>query len=84
MSGDNPPAFPNNGSYGHSGQYLPEGGMTLRDWFAGQAIAAIITVTSAGQHHPGRSKPDASTLEGMALDAYELADAMLATRQQEK
>jgi len=78
MSVDNPLIFPIRDVNEHPGPF----GLTLRDWFAGQAIAAIITATSAGQHHPGRSKPDASTLEGMALDAYELADALLHARKE--
>lgn len=56
-------------------------GMTLRDWFAGQAIPAIIAATSAGQHNPGMKVPQGATIvEGMAHDAYELADAMLEAR----
>lgn len=65
---DNPNAFPH-----------PSGpqGMTLRDWFAGQALGSVITATSAGQN----------TLDGtgtvydmLAQEAYRLADAMLAER----
>lgn len=56
-----------------------EGGMSLRDWFAGQALPAVIHATCAGQHHPG-DKHGMGTVTGMALDAYELADAMLAAR----
>lgn len=58
-----------------------ETGMTLRDWFAGQAIPAIIAATSAGQHNPGMKVPQGATIiERMAHDAYELADAMLEAR----
>ena len=42
-------------------------GMSLRDWFAGQALAGLAA--------------DGLTYEGMAKDAYELADAMLAARE---
>lgn len=46
----------------------PEGehGMTLRDWFAGQALAAL----PLGEMHVGDA----------ADDAYEIADAMLKAR----
>lgn len=44
-------------------------GMSLRDWFAGQALAGAV------QHQP--CQPAAN---GMAQRAYELADAMLAVR----
>lgn len=69
---DNPYAFPN----GRIVHY----GMTLRDWFAGQALGAIITATSNGQHYPARE--GRSLIQGMTQDAYELADAMLAHRKE--
>lgn len=72
---DNPPAFPLvSDIIGHCE------GMTLRDWFAGQALVAIVTATSNGQHYPAREGQ--SLIEGMAQDAYELADAMLAARKE--
>ena len=72
---DNPPAFPLvSDIIGHCE------GMTLRDWFAGQALNAIVTATSNGQHHPARD--GRSLVEGMTHDAYELADAMLAARKE--
>lgn len=57
-------------------------GMTLRDWFAGQALAAIIAVTSAGQHQPEK-KHGKGVVDSMALEAYAMADAMLAAREVE-
>lgn len=77
---DNPPAFPNGGAYGRTGDYLPEGGMTLHDWFAGQALPAVIAATSAGQHEPIGLSEGKSTVQAMASDAYALANAMLAER----
>ena len=72
---DNPPAFPLvSDIIGHCE------GMTLRDWFAGQALGAIVTATSNGQHQPARD--ERNLIEGMAHDAYELADAMLAARKE--
>lgn len=56
-------------------------GLSLRDWFAGQAIGSIISAASAKQHHPGRGASDPRPLEQrIAGDAYEIADAMLAVR----
>jgi hypothetical protein len=72
MSVDNPPAFPRAATdydtWGHSG-------MTLRDYFAGQAIGDLIS----GRDWSGL--PD--TQEKVALwarAAYHVADAMLAAR----
>lgn len=56
-------------------------GMTLRDWFAGQALPAIITATSARQHDPGTRGDDRRLIDRMASDAYDIADAMIAERQ---
>jgi hypothetical protein len=74
---DNPQAFP----LATTAETIDTPGMTLRDWFAGQALGAIITATSNGQHYPAREGQ--SLIEGMAQDAYELADTMLAERAKE-
>ena len=50
-------------------------GMTLRDWFAGQAMAAIIAKTPFLEF-PEDFTPHRKT----ALGAYEYADAMLTAR----
>ncbi len=55
-------------------------GMTLRDWFAGQAMAAIINKIPA--YVGGRQ--DQHTNETVARGAYNYADAMLAIRQQQE
>ena len=57
-------AFPSN-EYGNLG-------MSLRDYFAGQALAGLLACpeTSGGE-------------EAFALNAYKYADAMLAERQKE-
>lgn len=52
--------------------------MTLRDVFAVAAMHAILNVTSHGLHSP---RPDISTDDSIALDAYTLSDAMLKARQ---
>lgn len=67
---DGGPAFP--------GGELPEhpkhpNGMSLRDWFAGQALGAVIAATKNDTREHGE------TLEQMfARKAYAVADAMLA------
>jgi len=64
----NPPAFPTvvplEFQFAHDG-------MTLRDWFAGQALSGMAA----------NAEVDAVNSE-MALIAYSLADAMLAQRTQ--
>lgn len=70
---DNPydqPAFP---------QVIPDSftlanpGMTLRDWFAGQALAGLL---SAAATYGGKTDNRAA----LAADAYATADAILAER----
>lgn len=64
----------------HDGAWAPkshygmegERGMSLRDWFAGQALCGIIAA-------PGM-QPDDSNRGGCATLAYEFADAMLTAR----
>lgn len=66
------PAFPY-----HIGFVLNEG-MTLRDWFAGQALAGCATGLS-GLGDIG-ADTRAAALGQMAAVLYEIADAMLAER----
>jgi len=64
------PAFPTHGGGGYGDDprnHTLGGGMSLRDWFAGQALA-----TAYAQHE---TSPD-NTAEW----AYQVADAMLAAR----
>jgi hypothetical protein len=49
-------------------------GMTLRDYFAGQALAALSTKIEYGVYYKTNA----------AKDAYEIADAMIEARQQTK
>jgi hypothetical protein len=55
----------------------PFGGMTLREYYAGQALGAIITATSRGQHTVLRDD-GLSAIQSIARDAVEMADALLA------
>ena len=65
-------AFPVREWIGPNDQMIwPETGMSLRDWFAGQALAGL---SSRLGYHP---KSDPADVVG---DAYTLADAMIAER----
>ena len=64
------PAFPYT-EYNQDGSlYNTERGMSLRDWFAGQALAGMLA-------NPARD----TDFEGFAADAYTFSDAMLAERE---
>ena len=71
---DNPQAFPCLDDSG-CGLSMRDPGMTLRDWFAGQALTSTMLLVTGHESEPG---------EGMAQTfarrAYELADAMLEAR----
>jgi hypothetical protein len=67
LSTDGGPAFPSEGE-GHGNPKFHSPGMTLRDYFAGQALSAI-----ADDY---QSKP-----EWIAERAYYIADAMLKARE---
>lgn len=62
----NPPAFPNTGNT--SWDMHPAEGMTLRDWFAGQALTGLLASDMLADN------------ERFAQAAYTYADAMLAAR----
>jgi len=72
----NPYAFPRHPDHPVTELYAEaEAGMTLRDWFAGQAMAGIMSGTLADG-----SKLDAKGIPQAACAAYALAAAMLAER----
>lgn len=75
---ENPSAFPE--VPGDFNAYEGRAGMTLRDWFAGQALPAVIAATSAGQHQPRMEEGDEHIRFAIVRDAYDMADAMLAER----
>ncbi len=66
---ENPPAFPMQPVTASGKPCSPESGMTLRDYFAGQALVGFL---SNAQFYV----PDA-----IGCRAYEAADAMLAERE---
>ena len=58
---------------GYSGLELTDPGMSLRDYFAARAIGPLL------QH--AETYPPASWYLEIAVDAYAMADAMLAARE---
>lgn len=77
MRNDGGPAFPR---YGNDekrvASALCQDGMSLRDYFAGQALNAIAP-------HAGEERTDEELADVYARQAYLLADAMLAERAKE-
>jgi hypothetical protein len=73
QSNNGGPAFPSHGSMGE----VTHQGMSLRDYFAAQALPAMVAVVSSGTHNP---TSDGSIEDAMARDCYRLADAMLRAR----
>lgn len=64
---ENPPAFPN--------------GMTLRDWFAGQALAGIMANVELIKAIRDQATADGHSFErGISVTAKVIANAMLAER----
>ncbi len=61
------PAYPSHGSMGE----VTHEGMTLRDYFAAQALPAMMTEALKFKASP----------ESIARDAYRFADCMLAARE---
>jgi hypothetical protein len=71
-------AFPN--SVQPDFQYA-EAGMTLRDWFAGQALAGVMASPDGSVfRYVIETAKTTSPAPAVAALAYELADAMLAER----
>ena len=76
---DGGPAFPNRGDNSDKWPYYD--GMTLRDWFAGQALACLATWSiNTDPENPTMVNP---INEELAKECYATADAMLAERDKE-
>ena len=74
MSGGSVPAFPRAATWSPDGQHLvgQQAGMTLRDWFAGQALAGAMA--QHGSYGIGNGPAE------IAARMYEIADALLSAR----
>lgn len=77
---DGGPAFPSPAC----GDWSPEYGMSLRDFFAGHALDSGVCRTSVPEYdltkYFGPTRTDISRTEIIAAEAYAIADAMLARR----
>lgn len=78
MINDCGPAFPS----GDNSAFGPHAGMSLRHWYAGQAMAALITkanfIDREGQHGVGMTQADIDEFrKDIAVSAREYADAMI-------
>ncbi len=79
MKDDGGSAFPNDGAWANGN---PEGGMTLRDWFAGQALSAMLANVEALKvlSVEAKRRGDSDGFGVTAEMAYRHADAMLEER----
>jgi hypothetical protein len=77
---DGGPAFPHFkiDPYSSKVEICPQGGMSLRDWFAGQALAGICAPLYDDE------SPTIWKHREFAKGAYMFADAMLAARKSKK
>jgi len=75
---DQEPAFPNTGYEAWGPEASP--GMTLRDWFASQALASTLSNIEE-QVFIDLTAPDSRACRVFARVAYAVADAMLAERE---
>jgi len=69
------PAFPFEHGHSPDACNVRENGMSLRDYFAGQALIGLLAMQS------GRSPKDTLTVTDLTWQAYTTADAMLAARE---
>jgi hypothetical protein len=75
INDDGGPAFPFE-ERDANGQFRQFSGMTLRDWFAGQALN--------GCQRPSADGSEYSNAKDIAEAAYSIADAMIAARKEAK
>jgi hypothetical protein len=75
---DGGPAFPCPVEFDPNNQLVSHGsfGMTLRDWFAGQALAGV-----ESSYDPSGDWPGPLWCDEAAAHCYEIADAMLKARE---
>ena len=72
LNNDGGPAFPGFDLINQEGRRNPAG-MTLRDYFAGQALAGILASANFG-----------NVKDWIGAKAYEVADSMLAARERKE
>jgi hypothetical protein len=72
--GDGGPAFPRSGYHPDDPE---KSGMSLRDYFAGQALAGLL---ACEKFQPFRNDGEEIASGLIASNCYEIADAMLAAR----
>ena len=80
---DGGPAFPLGTSSNSEAEHMMAvgtGGMSLRDWFAGQALAGI----EAASAHPDVDLTIDPDFDMTASYCYRMADAMLAAREEKR
>jgi hypothetical protein len=86
VSKDGGPAFPTPDLYGPGGvaQVQGDSGMSLRDYFAAQALRGIATCEpdSVSGSTARTSAEDSGVRAEVAWSCYEMADAMLKAREQ--
>lgn len=74
------PAFPNKAS-GCGGSSLDSNGMTLRDYFAAQAISALWSSAEIIDRIANNGENNGLTYgEAISKECYKIADAMIAER----
>ena len=73
------PAFPHDALHQNAGGFaFPESGMTLRDYFAGQALPkAIDQAKEIDRRRRAQLEEGKTVADGAAYLAYEIADAMI-------
>jgi hypothetical protein len=63
----------------HEGNVL-HSGMSLRDWFAGQALSGMLSPERRG----GGGSESSNSVRAISRDAYRLADAMIEARKRDQ
>lgn len=76
---DGGPAFPRAAGQTERGFNRPQDGMSLRDWFAGQALDALIEDICRPSEYETADKAE-HPRQTVARRAYAIADAMLEAR----
>lgn len=73
------PAFPELGNVGHNSDWQSESGMTVRDYMAAKALGLCF---AQYLNHAEVEGFQDGWRDGVASDAYQMADAMLSAREE--